>query len=222
MDQPGLDAVEHEKALAGLRRVNSISRTAAVLWPAIAACSPLADGKPLQVLDLASGGGDVPIELARRAIAAGRDFHIEGCDRSPEAVRIARSRADALRLPVRFSVLDALRDPIPDGFDVITCTLFLHHLDEENATLLLRKMAMAARRSILVDDLIRSRLGYAMAFLGCHLLSSSRIVHFDGPASVGGAYRVPEVLGLARRAGLKGAAVSRHWPQRFLLRWERP
>jgi 2-polyprenyl-3-methyl-5-hydroxy-6-metoxy-1,4-benzoquinol methylase len=164
----------------------------------------------------------VPIDLARRAIAAGRNLEVEGCDLSPEAVRIAQGRADALGLPIRFSTLDAIRDPIPTGFDVITCTLFLHHLREEDAILLLRKQAEAARRLVLVDDLIRGRLGYVLAKIACRALSTSRIVHFDGPVSVEGAFTAAEALELARRAGLAGVTVTTHWPRRFLLRWERP
>jgi hypothetical protein len=31
-----------------------------------------------------------------------------------------------------------------------------------------------------------------------------------------------EALDLAQRAGLQGATVSRRWPCRYLLSWERP
>ena len=222
MDQPGLDVVSHARALAGLRRINRLSRTGTVLWRRIARIleSSAAD-RPIRVLDIASGGGDVPIDLMRRAIAAGRRIHIEGSDFSETAVRVAQTRASSLGLPVHFSTLDVLHDPIPDDFDIITCTLFLHHLDEAEAIHLLSKMK-AARRLALVDDLIRDRLGLTLAELGCHLLTTSRIVHLDGPASVKAAFTIPEVLKLANVAGLDHVSVERHWPRRFLLSWSRP
>jgi hypothetical protein len=73
MDQPELDLGEHVRALRGLRRINVLSRTGSVLWPAI---SRLARQKrdsdaPLRVLDIAAGGGDTPIALARWAARAG-------------------------------------------------------------------------------------------------------------------------------------------------------
>ena len=34
---------------------------------------------------------------------------------------------------VRFFVADALAGPFPDGYDAITCSLYLHHLDREQA-----------------------------------------------------------------------------------------
>ncbi len=33
MDQPGLDPVEHARALRGLGRINRVSRSDAILWP---------------------------------------------------------------------------------------------------------------------------------------------------------------------------------------------
>jgi len=224
MDQPGLDAAEHAGALAGLRRINALSRTSSYLWNSISRqIGPHDNGsEPIRILDIASGGGDVPIDLMRRALVANRRIQIEGCDFSDRAVRIAQARANSLGLAVRFSVLDALRDPIPEGFDVITCTLFLHHLSEENAILLLRKMATATRRLVLVDDLIRDRLGLFLARLGCRLLTTSRIVHFDGPASVEAAFSISEAVELANLAGLGPVAIERHWPRRFLLSWNRP
>jgi hypothetical protein len=78
-------------------------------------------------------------------------------------------------------------------------------------------MAAAARRLVLVDDLVRSRSGYLLALIGCRLLTGSRIVHVDGPRSVASAFATGEVFALAARAGLPQARLVRHWPQCFLL-----
>jgi 2-polyprenyl-3-methyl-5-hydroxy-6-metoxy-1,4-benzoquinol methylase len=221
MDQPGLDAAEHARALRGLGRINRLSRSDAILWPAIARLARASPGAPIRVLDLASGGGDVPIALAERAARARIDVRIEGSDVSSEAVSFARARAVDHGAAIRFSALDVLNDPIPEGYDVVTCSLFLHHLDEACAIALLSKMANAAGRLVLVNDLVRGRIGYVLAWTGCHLLSRSPIVRHDGPVSVAGAYTIPEVSELAERAGLVGASLTRHWPCRFLLHWNR-
>jgi len=219
MDQPGLDAAEHARALDGLGRINRVSRSAAILWTAVARLARASGAAPIRILDLASGGGDVPIALAYRAARARLDVRVEGCDISQEAVRFARRKARERGVAVRFFTLDALADSIPEGYDVLTCSLFLHHLDEAHAVGLLRRMADAARRLVLVDDLVRSRLGYALAWAGCRLFSRSPIVRHDGPVSVSSAFTPAEVRELAQRAGLEGASLTRHWPRRFLLSW---
>src|SRR5208283_5736775 len=124
MDQPGLEFTEHVRALQGLSRINTLSRNVAVIWPPIfqlARSRQPANG-PLRVLDLATGGGDLPIALARRALQTGMNLAIEGCDISPEAVRYAQSRADTLGIQVRFFVLDALSGALPTGYDVVSCS----------------------------------------------------------------------------------------------------
>src|SRR5437763_3343791 len=84
MDQPGLDPVRHRQALAGLRRINFFSGSAGILWPPLAALAYGA-ARPVRVLDLATGGGDVPIRLWRRARRAGLPLEVEACDVSPVA-----------------------------------------------------------------------------------------------------------------------------------------
>jgi 2-polyprenyl-3-methyl-5-hydroxy-6-metoxy-1,4-benzoquinol methylase len=124
-------------------------------------------------------------------------------------------------LPVEFSIADVLEDPLPGSFDVVTCTLFFHHLPEDSAVVLLEKMRVAAEQMLLVNDLARGWLGYWLAQLVCHLTSRSYIVRRDGPASVRAAFSLDEARRLADAAGLVGARVGRRWPQRFHLAWSR-
>jgi SAM-dependent methyltransferase len=221
MDQPGLEQRAHSQALLGLRRINRVSASASILWPEIARLARDAGRRPIRVLDLATGGGDVPIGLARRARRAGLEIAIEGCDISPTAVAFAAQAADAAGVPLRFFPLDTLNEPFPGGYDIVTCSLFLHHLAEEEAIRLLEAMAGAVRSAILVNDLLRSRVGYWLAWAGCRVLSRSPIVHHDGPASVRSAFRLEEMRSLAERAGLAGFRLERRWPCRFLLSWSR-
>jgi 2-polyprenyl-3-methyl-5-hydroxy-6-metoxy-1,4-benzoquinol methylase len=221
MDQPGLDFTEHARALRGLQRINRWSRTASILWASVT-CLTRSGGtpdQPLRVLDLATGGGGTPLALARLAVRDGINLEVEGCDINPQAIRYAQREAKSHGSNARFFVLDALNDVIPPKYDGLICSLFLHHLSTAEAINLLRRMAMATRRFILVDDLIRSRWGFFLAVAGCHLLSDSRIVHTDGPTSVNAAFTLDEASALAERAGLHAATVSRHWPERFLLIW---
>lgn len=229
MDQPGLDPAEHERALAGLRRINAISRCSASLLAPILELAARLPERPLRVLDLACGGGDTAIDLARMARRRGIALSVEGCDLNPEAVRIAALNAARRGTAVRFFQADALADPwaegpgaaSPDGYDVVLCSLFLHHLDDHDAERLLALMGRRARRLVLVNDLIRSPLGFALAWAGTRLLSRSPVVHTDGPLSVRGAFTAAEVAAMAERAGLDGAELRRCWPERYLLRWRR-
>jgi SAM-dependent methyltransferase len=220
MDQPGLDPGRHCQALRGLGRINLWSGSAGILWPPLAGLARALAPRRVRVLDLATGGGDVPIRLWQRARRAGLPIDIDGCDVSPVAMEHANQAARRAGAEVRFFRADALEDDWPADYDVATCSLFLHHLTEDQAESLLRRMATA--RLVLVNDLVRGRAGLLLARVGTRLLTRSPVVHVDGPRSVEGAFAVAEVRGLADRAGLIGAAVERRWPCRLLLTWWRP
>ena len=221
MDQPDLDAATHRQALAGLGRINRWSGSVRIVWPAIRQLARQFPTVRLRVLDVASGGGDVPIGLWRRARRAGVQLEIVGCDVSPLAVETATAQAARCGANVHFQVHDVLGGPLPPGFDVVMCSLFLHHLTPGQAVSLLEKMASATGHLLLINDLRRSTSGYLLAQAACRALTRSRIVRVDGPRSVAGAFTVPEVRSLLAQAKLDGASIQKRWPFRFLLSWHK-
>jgi SAM-dependent methyltransferase len=221
MDQPGLDPAAHHRALSGLARINRWSRSVAALWPVVDDAARRVRGRPVRVFDLACGAGDVLVGLWRRAAKAGVPVALDGSDVSSLALEHAARRAAEAGAAVRLFQADALGDILPDGYDVVCASLFLHHLADDEAVAVLARMKRSAERVVAVDDLLRSPAGYALAWAGTRLLTQSRVVHADGPVSVRAAFTVPEVRRLADAAGLAGATVRTHWPYRFLLTWSR-
>jgi 2-polyprenyl-3-methyl-5-hydroxy-6-metoxy-1,4-benzoquinol methylase len=221
MDQPGLPADEHRHALRSLARINWCSRSSGLLAGPIEALSRESHPLPIRVLDLACGGGDVVVSLARRFMARGIGIQWAGCDLSPIAVAHSREHADRAGVQIEFVECDVLSEPIAAHFDVVMCSLFLHHLTDYKAALLLAKMGQAAGRMVLVNDLVRSTAGYMLAHAACRFLTRSAVVHHDGPLSVANAFTINEAQRLANEAGLRNAIVTRHWPVRMLLEWRK-
>ena len=219
MDQPGLDPAEHDRALRGLRRINAVSRCVPGLFRHLETLALESPGDPLSVLELACGGAGTAIDLAALAKRRQLNWTIQACDLNPEAIRIARRNVVRQNSSVGLFVADALNPPQTETFDVVYCTLFVHHLDPADVVRLLSVMAARARRLVLVDDLIRSRLGYALAWAGTRLLSRSWVVHYDGPLSVQAAFTPSEILDLAAQAGLHNPLLERNWPERYRLCW---
>ena len=220
MDQPTLATEGHRHALLGLERINRWSVSTRLFWPALAERARRQAPRPLRVLDVGSGGGDVLRQLRRRAERAGLPMVFEGCDRSETAVAYARERAHTAGVPIRFFVSDILARDLPGDYDAVICALFLHHFHEDEAVTVLTRMARASRGLVLVNDLRRCFTGWMLAHVAGRLLTRSPVVHVDGPRSVAAGWTRREILTLAERAGLHGAFYRRYWPFRFLLRWE--
>jgi 2-polyprenyl-3-methyl-5-hydroxy-6-metoxy-1,4-benzoquinol methylase len=220
MDAPELDRSEHIQALRALARVNILSLTARRIWAELRRVGLGRDG-PIRLLDVGCGGGDVILALGSRARKEGFPLEVAGCDSSPVAVSHGRSEAARRGLEAQFFQIDVTRSTLPHGYDLVCSSLFLHHLPEDDVVALLSAMAEAGK-AVLVQDLVRSRLGYLLAFGTLRVLSASRVARVDGPRSVQAAFRVPEVRALARQAGLEKARVVQCWPERFLFTWSRP
>ena len=201
MDDPALDYTQHLFALRGLANLNRWSQAA---WPFVEPIRRLAAdlGRPLRVLDVAAGGGDVP----RRLLRCGLPAEFTGCDLSETALDVWRCHF----LPAFRH--DVVRDPLPGGYDLVMCSLFLHHLDEPDVIRVIANMKRAAGRMVVATDLVRGRLNLGLVTLGSRLLSRSPVVHFDAPASVRAAFTPAELRALAKAAGLDGATVRTGGP----------
>ena len=122
---------------------------------------------------------------------------------------------------VEFFKLDVIKDEFPKDFDVITSSLFFHHLDPEHIVPLLSKMFSSAKSMVLVSDLERSRHNLALVWLLTRVATTSSVVKYDGPVSVRAAYKIDEMKELARDAGCDNVTFTRHFPCRYLLRWQK-
>jgi 2-polyprenyl-3-methyl-5-hydroxy-6-metoxy-1,4-benzoquinol methylase len=219
MDAPDLEPERYLGSLRGLSRVNAVTGSAKILWPEILAAARATSGKPLRVLDVACGGGDVPIALLRRLRAQGLSVVIDGCDVSPIAVQQAKDRAKSLGVSASFFQLNVFEDALPDDYDIVMSSLFLHHLSGDEARDFLANAAAAARRSVLIHDLVRCRAGLWLAQIGVRLLFCNDVCVHDGPRSVKGAFTIQEIQMLAVDAGLDACRIEARFPYRFLLQW---
>jgi 2-polyprenyl-3-methyl-5-hydroxy-6-metoxy-1,4-benzoquinol methylase len=221
MDDPGIDPAEHRKALRALARLNRISHADRLLLDPIARLAAVPGHPPLRILDIATGSGDLPLALAAHAHKAGINLSITGCDLSATALQEARKRAAAAGEEMEFIQCDVLEGEVPSGYDVITCSLFMHHLTEEQVVDVLYRMRCAARRMVLVSDLRRCRWGYLLAAYASSLFTTSRIARIDARKSVRAAFTADEFAALAAEAGLERATLECRWPCRLVLEWKR-
>jgi ubiquinone/menaquinone biosynthesis C-methylase UbiE len=136
-------------------------------------------------------------------------------DRSPKHLPsepgqqgIVRICGDALALPFR----DAT-------FDVVGSSLFVHHLEPNEVLLFAKEALRVCRHAVLINDLVRSPIHYAMAVAGKPLYHS-RLTRHDAPASVRRAYTPAELREVLNQSGARRIAISRHYFYRMgLVLW---
>lgn len=221
IDDPALEKEKLFGALQGLTRINFLSASAGSVWKPMARLARDLRLSRLRILDVATGGGDIPLALWRKGQAAGLQLEILGVDISERALEFAASKCATCGSDVRFEQRDILQNGLPEGFDVIVSSLFLHHLSDSYAGQLLTAAASATRHLVLINDLRRGRYGLTLAYFAGHVLSSSPVVRVDAVRSVRAAFTMQEVREMAAVAGMQGVSVQRRWPARFLLEWRK-
>jgi 2-polyprenyl-3-methyl-5-hydroxy-6-metoxy-1,4-benzoquinol methylase len=221
MDDPGLPEHELTHALRGLSRLNSISLAAgATMLPLCTLADELrcSQARPLRVLDVACADAELICAAARISTTHPRPMLFFGCDINPRSISLAQQQAraaqaatppkDAKRAmqPPTFFVHDMIQAAPPGEYDVVMCSLFLHHLSDEHALRAIQHMARAARHAVLINDLVRSRIALAVVAIASRILTRSRIVHVDSLRSVRAAFTRDELLALCERAALPARA----------------
>jgi ubiquinone/menaquinone biosynthesis C-methylase UbiE len=160
----------------------------------------------LSLLEVAAGAGDIPL-LAQRDLA-----------RQGIGLRITLLDRMGTHLPgqgVNSVVADALHLPFRDGaFDVVSSSLFAHHLEPEELRQYAQESLRVCRRAVLINDLIRSPVHLALVYAGLPLFRS-RITWHDAPASVRRAYTRQEMMEMLAGLPAYRISVSKHYLYRM-------
>lgn len=192
--------------LADLARLN---RLPGGRGASIAAIRQLLGGRDgARVLDVGTGGADLPLAFARLGWA------VVALDQDPDVLAYAR-RATAHEPRVEIVDGDGGMLPFEDGsFDVTHASLLLHHLDPEVAVAHLRELRRVARIGVVINDLRRGWLPLLATGVSVALLGRCRTTRHDGLLSARRAYTIAELDSLLARAGL----VNRHRSPAWLPR----
>ena len=153
-----------------------------------------------RVLDLATGSGDIPRMIVRFGRQISARAEIDAVDFQASTIEIAR------RLSVDFPEIDYHCADIqnfgmPASYDLVICSLALHHFREEEAVDLLRRSAELSRRFVLVTDLRRGWLGQFGVQLITALFLREAMTRHDARVSMERAFSFREMHELARAAG---------------------
>ncbi|MGH7429552.1 MAG: methyltransferase domain-containing protein, partial [Candidatus Methylomirabilaceae bacterium] len=150
------------------------------------------DARPvtsLELVDIGTGGADIPRAICRWARSRNVPLTVEALDRSGQVLAVARERSRDYP-EIRLRRAEAPPLPYSDrSFDFAISSQLLHHLAEAEGVRMLREMRRVARRGVIVTDLVRSRRAYISTAIATRLLCMSRLTRNDAPVSVLRAYR---------------------------------
>lgn len=203
LDFPECPPADVEKSLRDPSRMNRWFGGVATTRKLIERVATTTGKKRLSLLEVAAGFAEVPKRAARHLTGKGIALDVTLLDQ----IQSHLPRGS------RAVVADALALPFPDNsFDLVSCSLFAHHLDPAELARLAAEALRVGRSALLINDLIRHPLHLALVYAGFPLMRS-HVSRVDGVASVRRAY-IPEEMGAHLSAGILPAGkleISRHY-----------
>jgi len=159
-------------------------------------------GTHARILDLATGSGDIPRLIIDYARQIGAQIEIDAVDRQPATLEIAR-KLSAGYPEISYDQANVLEWNSAERYDIMLCTLALHHFSEDDAVRVLRRCRESSRRFVLVSDLRRGYLLQAGVHILTALLFREQMTRYDARLSAARAFSFSEVRKLAVDAGWK-------------------
>jgi 2-polyprenyl-3-methyl-5-hydroxy-6-metoxy-1,4-benzoquinol methylase len=157
-------------------------------------------GDRVRIVDLATGSGDIPRLIVDHARNVGAPVEIDALDRQSATLEIARALSAAYP-EISYIDADILKWKPADPYDIVLCSLALHHLSNEDAVTLLRHCRDLSRKFVLVSDLRRGLLATIGIYLLTALVFRDPMTKYDGRLSAARAFSFSEMRGLALGAG---------------------
>ena len=200
MDLPGQDRALLEDDLKNLRLINCYLGNHRCVLKGFARLLRHRGHEPLTLLDVGTGGGDIPLRLLAWARARGIALSVIALEyEGVTASLAARQASDEPAMTVVRA--DAKQPPVvTQGVDFVLASQFLHHFTDNEMIDLLRGWAKLARRAIIVSDLVRHPLAYHGIRILTRLCTRNLMTRIDAPLSVQRSLTVPEWRALFRAA----------------------
>ncbi|MFY9912855.1 MAG: methyltransferase domain-containing protein [Candidatus Sulfotelmatobacter sp.] len=228
LDSDTCSAAEVQAVLKTLGRINRWFGGVATTQSLVERVADVADRKTLSLLEVASGAGEVPL-LVRDGVAQhGISLTVTLLDRARSHLvqthlgethlvqtHLAQSGTSKKDEALGTSAVaaHALALPFSDGaFDLVSCSLFAHHLPPEQLTTFVGEALRVSRLGLLINDLVRHPMHLTLVYASFPIMGS-RIAWLDGLTSVRRAYRPSEMRAMLSSCApaLAKIEISRHY-----------
>ena len=157
-------------------------------------------GDKLRIVDLATGSGDIPRLIVDYARKIGAKVEIDAVDKQSATLEIARKLS--VDYPeIFYSEGNILEWQTARGYDIVLCSLALHHFSDEEAVRVLRRCRELSRKFALVSDLRRGLVATAGVYFLTALIFREPMTRYDARLSAARAFSFKELDKLARQAG---------------------
>lgn len=172
-------------------------------------------GREISILDVGCGNGDMLRTLADFAKKKQLKFRLTGIDANPFTIGHARQlSADYEQLDFRCAdIFEEIRSE--NNYDLILCTLTLHHFKDEEILTLLKGFKQRSRLGIVINDLQRSALPYYLFIALCFVFRLNSMSKQDGLVSILRGFKKADLQRYSNQLNFKHTSIRWKWAFRY-------
>ena len=170
--------------------------------------------KTITIVDLGCGNGDILRDVAKFGRKNNYSFNLIGIDANLAAIEYAKELSKEYS-ELSFKTIDILSEDFKkQSYDVVLCTLFLHHFKNEELISFLKTTTNKARIGVVVNDLHRHKLAYYL-FKLIGFFIKNKMVRQDGLTSVLRAFKREDLENIAKEIKVH-FSIQWKWAFRYL------
>jgi SAM-dependent methyltransferase len=169
----------------------------------------------IRILDVGCGNGDMLRTIADDFRQS--DFSCELTGMDANAFTISHAQRLSVGYPeinyVCADVFEILNGSEP--YDIILCTLTLHHFKDEDILTLLQGFSKHSRLGFVINDLHRSAIAYYAFKALCFVFRLNDMSREDGLISILRGFKKEDILAYSRQLRFKGDSIKWKWAFRY-------
>ena len=168
----------------------------------------------ITIIDLGCGHGDILRDVAKYGRKNKYKFKLIGIDANPNAIAYAQELSNDYP-EISFETGDIFSEDFnKQTYDIILCTLFLHHFESNKLITFLKSATDKATIGAVINDLHRHRMAYYL-FKLVGIFIKNKMVKEDGLTSVLRAFKKKEINAILTQVQVP-FSIQWKWAFRYL------
>lgn len=215
MDDFSLQGEELRDALDKIASINQLLGGNQLTLQGVKKLIPTQD--EITIVDVGCGNGDMLRTLADFGLKNNYKFNLIGIDANDFTINYAAKLSETYS-NITYKCEDIFSESFMQlQYDIILCTLTLHHFKNDQINYLLQLFYKRARIGIVINDLHRSIIAYRAFQLICFLFRLNRMSREDGLISILRGFKKQELIDFSKKNQFKNYTI--HWKWAFRYQW---